>query len=75
MESYRLPKALRERGCEDVHRAFRDMEELPVSRILTDTIDQALRSTRCLIVVCSTDTPSSEWIDREVATFIELGRA
>ena len=75
VESYRLPKALRERGCEDVRRAFRDMEELPVSRILTDTIDQALHSTRCLIVVCSTDTPSSEWIDREVATFIELGRA
>ena len=75
VESYRLPKALRERGCEDVRRAFRDLEELPVSRILTDTIDQALHSTRCLIVVCSTDTPSSEWIDREVATFIELGRA
>ena len=75
VESYRLPKALREQGCEDVRRAFRDTEELPVSRILTDTIDQALRSTRCLIVVCSTDTPSSEWIDREVATFIELGRA
>ena len=73
VESYRLPKALREQGCEDVRRAFRDTEELPVSRILTDTIDQALRSTRCLIVVCSTDTPSSEWIDREVATFIELG--
>ena len=74
-ESYRLPKALREQGCRDVRRAFRDTEELPVSRILTDTIDQALHSTRCLIVVCSTDTPSSEWIDREVATFIELGRA
>ncbi len=75
VESYRLPRSLREQGCEDIRRAFRDTEELPVSRILTDTIDQALRSTRCLIVVCSTDTPSSEWIDREVATFIELGRA
>ena len=75
VESYRLPRALREQGCEDVRRAFRDTEELPVSRILTDTIDNALRSTRCLIVVCSTDTPSSEWIDREVAIFIELGKA
>ena len=26
-------------------------------------------------MVCSTDTPSSEWVDREVSTFIELGRA
>ena len=75
VESYRVPKSLREQGCADVQRAFRDTEELSVSRILSDTIDQALRSTRCLIIVCSTDTPSSEWVDREVATFIELGRA
>ena len=75
VESYRLPKTLHDRGFEEVHRAFRDTEELPVSRVLTATIDQALHSTKCLIVVCSTDTPSSEWIDREVATFIEIGRA
>lgn len=75
VEGYRLPAALRRRGYKDIHRAFRDTEELPVSRILTDTIDNALRSTHSLIVVCSTDTPSSEWVDREVSTFIELGRA
>ena len=75
LESYRLPAAIREQGCPEIRRAFRDTEELPVSRILTDTIDKALRSTNCLIVVCSTDTPSSEWIDREVQTFIEIGRA
>jgi len=74
-ENYRLPSSLREKGLHGVRRAFRDTEELPVSRILTDTIDNALRSTDCLVVVCSTDTPSSEWVDREVATFIELGRA
>ncbi len=74
-ENYRLPASLRERGRHGVRRAFRDTEELPVSRVLTDTIDKALRSTDCLVVVCSTDTPSSEWVDREVATFIELGRA
>ena len=75
LESYRLPKAIRDQGCEEIHRAFRDTEELPVSRILTDTIDKALHSTNCLVVVCSTDTPSSEWIDREVETFIQIGRA
>ncbi len=74
-ENYRLPVSLREAGLSGVKRAFRDTEELPVSRILTDTIDKALHSTDCLVVVCSTDTPSSEWVDREVATFIELGRA
>lgn len=74
-ESYRLPASLRREGCQGVHRAFRDTEELPVSRVLSDTIDKALRSTNCLVVVCSTETPSSEWVDREVETFIELGRA
>ena len=75
LESYRLPDALRKRGYPDIRRAFRDTEELPVSRILTDTIDKALHSTNCLVVVCSPDTPSSEWIDREVAVFIEMDRA
>lgn len=75
VESYRLPSPLRRKGYPNIHRAFRDTEELSVSRVLTDTIDSALRSTNCLIVVCSTDTPNSEWVDREVETFIELGRA
>lgn len=74
VESYRLPDSLKKQGYKDIQRAFRDTEELSVSRVLTDTIDAALRSSKCLIVVCSTDTPSSEWVDREVATFLELGR-
>ena len=75
IESYRLPRAIRAQGFPEIRRAFRDTEELPVSRILTDTIDKALHSTNCLVVICSTDTPESEWIDREVSVFIELGRA
>ena len=75
LESYRLPKANREQGFPEFRRAFRDTEELPVSRILTESIDSALRSTNCLVVVCSEDTPASQWIDREVSVFIELGRA
>ena len=74
-ESYRLPASIRKAGGREIRRAFRDTEELQVSRVLTETIDKALRSTNCLVVVCSTDTPSSDWVDREVATFIELGRA
>ena len=75
LEDYRLPKAIREQGYPEIRRAFRDTEELPVSRILTESIDNALRSTNCLVVVCSEDTPESRWIDREVGVFIELGRA
>lgn len=75
LESYRLPKALKAEGYEDIKRAFRDTEELQVSRILTETIDSALESTNCLVVVCSPDTPLSVWVDREVENFIEMGRA
>ena len=74
-ENYRLPPSLKEKGAKDIERAFRDTEELPVRRILTETIDEALKSSNALVVVCSTDTPSSEWVDREVELFIELGRA
>ena len=42
-----------EEGFIDIERAFRDAEELPVSRILTETIDDALTSAGTLVVVCS----------------------
>ncbi|MBQ6662553.1 MAG: toll/interleukin-1 receptor domain-containing protein [Firmicutes bacterium] len=75
LEGYRLPGSLREKGGRGIQRVFRDTEELPVSRILSNTIENALQSARCLVVICSPATPESEWVDREVATFIELGKA
>ena len=75
LESYKLPKAVKACGYEDIKRAFRDTEELQVSRILTETIDAALASTNCMVVICSPDAPLSPWVDREVSNFIELGRA
>ena len=75
LESYKLPKPIRARGCPDIDRVFRDAEELAVSKILTETIDDALRSANCLIVICSTDAPLSPWVDREVSMFIHMGRA
>ena len=75
LENYKLPKPILAQGHENIRRAFRDTEELAVSSILTETIDKALHSTNCLVVICSTDAPSSAWVDREVAVFIELGRA
>ena len=43
LEGYRLPKSIREQGYPEIRRAFRDTEELPVSRILTESIDNALQ--------------------------------
>ena len=75
LERYRLPRPLREQGYHEIKRVFRDTEELAVSKILTETIDDALRSANCLVVICTTDAPLSPWVDREVSMFINMGRA
>ncbi|MDR0853771.1 MAG: TIR domain-containing protein [Clostridiales Family XIII bacterium] len=75
LESYSLPKQLSQSGITGIERVFRDTEELAVSRILSDTIVEALENTRFLVVICSTDLPDSSWCDKEVASFIELGRS
>lgn len=50
---------------------FRDREELPLSNDLTADIFEALDNAKCLIVVCTPDTPKSLWVRREISHFIE----
>ena len=50
---------------------FRDREELPLSNDLTADIFEALDHTKCLIVICTPDTPKSLWVRREISYFIE----
>ena len=50
---------------------FRYREELPLSNDLTADIFDALDHTKCLIVVCTPDTPKSLWVRREISYFIE----
>ena len=50
---------------------FRDREELPLSNDLTADIFTALDNSKCLIVVCTPDTPKSLWVRREISYFIE----
>lgn len=49
---------------------FRDREELPLSNDLTADIFEALDNTKCLIVVCTPETPKSLWVRREISYFI-----
>jgi hypothetical protein len=75
LETYRTPKSLRAKGVPArLSRVFRDEDELPTSADLSDAIKTALAASRCLIVVCSSDTPSSLWVAREIAMFREMGR-
>src|SRR5438270_9508914 len=76
LETYRVPRRLAaERGLpRRIGRCFRDEEELPASSNLSREIDAALERSRFLIVICSPRTPASEWVNREVERFREMGR-
>ncbi len=53
---------------------FRDRDELPTSGDLGFTIEEALRQSWCLVVVCSMAAAKSRWVDAEVEAFRKLGR-
>jgi eukaryotic-like serine/threonine-protein kinase len=53
---------------------FLDRFELPASSDLGARIEAALRQSSYLIVVCSPGAANSQWVNKEVETFQELGR-
>lgn len=53
------------------HRVFVDEGELASCADFGQQIRDALRNSGWLIVVCSPDTPSSPWVQREIEAFLE----
>ena len=76
LETYRVPKKLVKDQvvAPRIRRIFRDEEELPASADLKKDIEAALKESRFLIVVCSRRTPESEWVNKEVVRFRQMGR-
>lgn len=75
LESYKVPKPLLRAGYPArLGKVFRDKDELPSSGSLNNQIEDALRASRFLIVLCSPSTPDSRWVSREIEIFKELGR-
>lgn len=73
LENYRVPKKLaRKIGKDKIKRVFRDRDELPTSADLSESIDEALRNSEFLILICSKRTKESMWVMREVERFTEL---
>jgi len=56
------------------HPIFLDRAELPASPDLGREIQEALRASRYLIVVCSPHAAQSRWVNREIEAFVEMGR-
>lgn len=69
LERYRIPKAVRKNQKGNL-RLFRDKDELPITSNLSDDIFRALENSDYLIVICSTHTKESIWVQREIETFL-----
>ena len=75
LETYPLPRQIRkERGAVHPHlRVFRDQTDLAGVE-LQESLQQSLRQSRCLIVICSTASAASRWVGDEIRYFKSLGR-
>ena len=70
LENYRAPKGI----CETkkpFKRVFVDEGELSSCADFGQQIQDALRNSGWLIVICSPDTPLSPWVQKEIDTFLE----
>lgn len=75
LENYRIPAAIvRETGLETntLRPVFRDTDELGSTPDLSEAIQDALRESEALIVVCSATARESAWVNREIEYFLAL---
>ena len=70
LEHYKVPRSLRKNN-QGITRLFRDKDELPITSNLTTDITNALENSDYLIVICSTHTKESVWVQREIETFLK----
>jgi len=80
LERYRVPRRLIGRAGRDgdiprrLFPVFRDQDELAASSSLPKQIQDALYSSRTLIVVCTPAAAKSKWVDEEIRTYKTIGR-
>jgi WD40 repeat protein len=80
LETYRVPRRLIGRRSHDetvpkrLYPIFRDREELPTAASLSQSVENALRQSRYLIVICSPHAAASRWVNEEVHLFKAMGR-
>jgi TIR domain len=81
IETYRVPRNLVARETPNgtlpkkLFPVFRDRDELPGASDLGGRLQEALTTSRSLIVICSPKSAVSKWVNEEVKTYKSLGRA
>ncbi len=75
LEHYKLPSNLNGRSDlpKEIRPIFRDTSDL-AGGVLAEEIKNALENSQYLIVICSPRAAQSEWVGKEVQSFIEMGR-
>ena len=75
LENYRIPKALRNRDTipQYIRPIYMESSDLTLGA-LHEATRETLRSSKCLIVICSPQSARSEWVNKEIQTFLDLGR-
>lgn len=75
LEHYKLPSNLNGRTDlpKEIRPIFRDQSELAAG-VLADEINKALVNSKYLIVICSPRAARSQWVGKEIQTFIDLDR-
>ena len=72
LEHYKIPREIRKKcGKQNISRVFRDEEELGVASDLFNEIEQNLKQSEFLLVICSPRIVQSKWCLREIETFIK----
>ena len=75
IESYRITARLIGRTTATgtisrrIGKIFRDRDELPVASDLSGKINEALRATQSLIVLCSPASAQSKWVNQDIINF------
>ncbi len=81
LERYRVPERLWGRPAPwgeigpRLPPVFRDRDELATSSDLAASVKAALSEAATLIVICSPSAARSKWVNEEIKTFIDQGRA
>jgi len=70
IESWRVPSRLRdELGFSRIRPVFRDRTDLRAASSLGESLEEALKSSSALIIVCSNDAADSEWVGKEIERY------